>query len=290
MLGFAYHSPTTTQEAATLLVSNDDNARPMAGGTDLLVQLNSGRAKFSAVVDLKRVPGAIGVGENGSCFIVGAATSAAQIGEHDGICRAWPGLVEAVKLIGSTQIQSRASLGGNLCNASPAADTVPAMIAAEAICDIVGPNGRRIVPVESFLLGPGRTCLKAGEYVLTIRIPKRPRNSADAYLRSIPRTEMDIAIAGAAVSVTLDTKGIIGAARVALGAVAPTAILVPEAGAAILGTKLDADSLDALEEAVRRATQPISDKRGTIDYRVKVAGTLARRASLRAYQRAEGQP
>ena len=263
-------------------------ARPMAGGTDLLVQLRSGRAQPEAIVDLKRVAGAVGVREIAGGFVIGAATSGAVIGEHAALSKAWPGVVEAANLIGSTQVQGRASLAGNLCNASPAADSVPAMIAARAVCVIVGPKGRREVPVESIATGPGRTSLAPGEFVLEIRLPPRSARSSDAYLRLIPRTEMDIAVVGAGVNLTLDAAGVVTQAHVALGAVAPTALLVPEAGAALVGSKLDEASLARLDAAARAACKPISDKRGTAEYRTKIAGVLARRAALIAYQRAGG--
>ena len=183
-------------------------------------------------------------------------------------------------------MQGRASLAGNLCNASPAADSVPALIAARATCVVAGPNGRREVPVESIATGPGRTSLSPGEFIVEFHLPKRLPRSADAYLRFIPRTEMDIAVVGAAVSLTLDAGGVCADARVVLGAVAPTAILVPEAAAALVGRKLDETALAGLDQAARRACKPIDDKRGTIEYRTKVAGVMARRTATIAFERA----
>jgi carbon-monoxide dehydrogenase medium subunit len=284
-----YVSPPTAEEAVAALVAGGGSAKVLSGGTDLLVQLRAGRIKPGVIVDLKRIPGAIGIRSEAGGFVIGAATSGAEIGEHAALGKAWPGVVEAVNLIGSTQVQGRASLAGNLCNASPAADSVPAMIAAGATCVIVGPNGRREIPVEQVATAPGRTSLAAGEFVLEIKLPARPARSGDAYLRQIPRTEMDIAVVGAAVSLTLDASGTITAARVSLGAVAPTVLLLPEAAAAIVGGKLDEAALAALDAAARAAAKPISDKRGTIDYRIKIAGVLARRAATIAYQRAEGR-
>jgi carbon-monoxide dehydrogenase medium subunit len=192
--------------------------------------------------------------------------------------------VEAATLIGSTQVQGRASMGGNLCNASPAADSVPALIAASAVCVIVGPNGAREAPAEAIAVGPGRTSLASGEFVLEIRLPPRPPRSADAYLRSIPRTEMDIAIVGAGVNLTLDPAGVITDARIALGAVAPTVVLADPA--ALIGAKLDEAGLDRLDAAARAVCRPIDDKRGTAEYRTKIAGVLARRSAMIAYERA----
>ena len=281
-----YASPLTVDDAVKAL--GHTGARAMAGGTDLLVQLRAGRIAPPVVVDLKKVIGAVGIRQDAGGFVIGAATSGAALGEHAGLIRAWPGVVEAANLIGSTQVQGRASLAGNLCNASPAADSVPALIAARAVCVIAGPNGHREVLAEAIATAPGKTSLAQGEFVLEIRLPPRPPKSSDAYLRLIPRTEMDIAVVGAGVSLALDPNGVITEAHVALGAVAPTALLVAEAGAALVGTKLDAAALDRLDAAARAACRPISDKRGTVEYRTKIAGVLARRAAVIAYQRAGG--
>ncbi|HWP15120.1 MAG TPA: FAD binding domain-containing protein, partial [Xanthobacteraceae bacterium] len=227
-----------------------------------------------------------GIREENGAFVIGAATSGAVIGENKALQHAWPGVVEAANLIGSTQVQGRASLAGNLCNASPAADSVPALIAARATCVIVGSSGKREAPVESICTGPGRTSLARDEFIIEFRLPKRAPRSADAYLRFIPRTEMDIAVVGAAVDLTRDASGVITDARVVLGAVAPTAVIVPDAAAALTGHKLDDAALAALDKAARAACKPISDKRGTIEYRIKVAGVMTRRAATIAYERA----
>jgi carbon-monoxide dehydrogenase medium subunit len=280
----SYVAPSSPEEAARALAAA--GARALSGGTDLLVQLRAGRVRPSAIVDLKRVPGAIGVRTEGGGFVIGAATPGILLGEHAALVAAWPGIVEGANLIGSTQVQGRASLAGNLCNASPAADGVPALIAARAVCVIVGPNGRREAPVEAIATAPGQTSLAQGEFILEFRLPPRPARASDAYLRLIPRTEMDIAVAGAGVNLVLDKDGVVTEANVALGAVAPTCLLVADAGAALVGGKLDEASLAALEAAARAACRPISDKRGTVEYRTKIAGVLARRAALIAYQRA----
>jgi carbon-monoxide dehydrogenase medium subunit len=183
-------------------------------------------------------------------------------------------------------VQGRASLGGNLCNASPAADSVPALIAAGAVCVIEGPAGVRELAVEHVQTGPGKTSLSADEILVAFRLPVRPARSGDAYLRLIPRTEMDIAVVGAGVSVALDSAGICTAARVSVGAVAPTCLLVEAAGAALVGTKVDEAALSKVEVAVAAACRPISDKRGTAEYRTKVASVLARRAAVIAKERA----
>jgi carbon-monoxide dehydrogenase medium subunit len=226
------------------------------------------------------------IAEEGGGFRVGAAATAAELKEHPRLKAVWPGLVEAANLIGSTQVQGRATMGGNLCNGSPAADSVPALIAAGAIASIAGPNGRREVPVEDIMQGPRRLALAKGEIVASFLLPPRPARTADAYLRFIPRTEMDIAVVGCGVCLTLDASGTCTAARVALGAVAPRPLQVPEAARALVGTKLDAGALDRLDAAARGACQPIDDKRGTREYRTKVAGVLARRTAQIALERA----
>jgi carbon-monoxide dehydrogenase medium subunit len=285
MLG--YTAPLTVEEAVRMLAGAPGVAKILSGGTDLLVQLRSGRTKPDLIVDIKKIPGVSGIRERDGAFVIGAATPGVVIGECEALQQAWPGVVEAVNLIGSTQVQGRASLAGNLCNASPAADSVPALIAARATCVVAGANGRREVPVESIVTGPGRTSLRADEFITEFHLPKRPSRSADAYLRFIPRTEMDIAVVGAGVSVTLDNSGACADARIVLGAVAPTAILVPEAAAALIGRTLDETALAALDQAARRACKPINDKRGTIEFRTKVAAVMARRAAVIAYGRAE---
>lgn len=281
-----YESPESVEAAVALLADGAAIPRVLGGGTDLLVQLRAGMVDPDLVIDIKKIRETREITVENGGYRVGAAVSGAELGEHASLKRAWPGVVEAVELIGSTQIQGRASMGGNLCNASPAADSVPALIAADAFCTIAGPEGRREVAVEQICTGPGRTSLGRGEFVVSFFFPERAPRSGDAYLRFIPRTEMDIAVVGAGVNLSLDASGVCSAARVALGAVAPTPILVPEAGAALVGTRLDDDDLNAMAAAASAACNPIDDKRGTVEYRVKVAGVMARRACTIAIERA----
>ncbi len=281
-----YVEPATVGAAVAALAAARGSTRLLAGGTDVLVQLRSGRVRPDLIVNLKRIPDLSGVRTEAGAFVIGAATPCAVLGEHAALARAWPGVIEAATLIGSKQVQGRASLGGNLCNGSPAADSVPALIAAGAVALIDGPGGRRECAIEAVPAGPGRTTLAPAEILVAIRLPARPARSGDAYLRLIPRTEMDIAVVGAAVNLTLDEAGVVTAARVALGAVAPTALLVEAAGAALVGSTLDAPAIDRMQAAVRAACRPIDDKRGTIAYRTKVAGVLAGRAARIAHQRA----
>jgi CO/xanthine dehydrogenase FAD-binding subunit len=281
-----FKAPTTVEEAVSILAGAPGAAKVLSGGTDLLVQLRSGRARPDAIVDAKRIPGMIGIREEADRFVIGAATPGVMISANEALEHAWPGIVEGVDLIGSMQIQGRATLAGNLCNASPAADSVPAMIAANATCVIAGPGGRREAPVQSIVTGPGQTSLAKGELITEFHVPKPRPHQSDAYLRFIPRTEMDIAVVGCAVNVTLDGQGVCTDARVVLGAVAPTQVVVPEAAQALIGHRLDDATLAALDAAAQRACKPITDKRGTIEYRTKVAGVLARRAAAIAFERA----
>jgi carbon-monoxide dehydrogenase medium subunit len=285
-----YECPTTTKDAVQLLSKSAGRAYVLAGGTDLLVRLRTGFIEPSLIVDIKRIAGMRSIRKVASGFEIGAAVCGAELGANEAVRKAWPGVVEAVNLIGSKQIQGRATMVGNLCNASPAADSVPAMVAAAATAVISGPRRRRTVPVEQLLKGPGQIALAKGEIIESILLPRRPPRSGDAYLRFIPRSEMDIAVVGAAVSLTLDGKGICTEARVALGAVAPTVILVKEAGKALIGTPVDDPALARMAQACSAACRPIDDKRGTKDFRIKVAGVLARRAARIALKRAGGRP
>lgn len=284
-----YEAPTTINAAVKLLAGKAGVARVLAGGTDLLVQMRTDRIAPDLIVDVKRIAGMRTIAATAKGFRIGAAVSGAELGEHKALSKAWPGVVEAANLIGSKQIQSRATLAGNLCNASPAADSVPALIAAGATVSIVGPRGRRTAPAEAIAVGPGRTSLKKGEVVEAILLPKRQPRSGDAYLRFIPRSEMDIAVVGVGVNLTLDRQGVCTAARVSLGAVAERPLLVPEAAAALVGTKVDAQALGRLAAAASAACRPIDDKRGTKEFRIKIAGVLARRAAQMALDRARGK-
>jgi carbon-monoxide dehydrogenase medium subunit len=284
-----YEAPTTINAAVKLLSGKAGLARVLAGGTDLLVQMRTDRIEPDLIVDVKRISSMRTITAHAGGFRVGAAVAGAELGEHKALRKAWPGVVEAANLIGSVQIQGRATIAGNLCNASPAADSVPALVAAGASAAIAGPRGKRVVPVEKVATAPGKTSLKKGEIVEAILLPKRASHSGDAYLRFIPRSEMDIAVVGVGISLTLDAKGVCTVARVALGAVAERVILVPEAAKALIGTKVDAEALDRLAAAASAACRPIDDKRGTKEFRIKVAGVLARRAAETALQRARGK-
>ena len=283
-----YLAPTTVTEAVIALAGHTGDCRVLAGGTDLLVRMKSDMADPDTVIDIKRIDTMRQITKEGDNWRIGAAVSGAEMAEHAALVAEWPGVVEATNLIGSTQVQGRCTMAGNLCNASPAADSVPAMVAAGALARVVGPDGTRDVPVQDIPVSPGKTSLAKGELVEAILLPARPARSGDAYLRFIPRTEMDIAVVGCAVSLTLDDAGVCTAARVSLGAVAPTVLLVPDAATALIGTRLDDAALDALATACSAAAKPIDDKRGTVEFRVHVAGVLAKRAALIAKKRAGG--
>ena len=284
-----YAAPDTTKAAVALLAKAKGSAYVLAGGSDLLVRMRGGYLEPDLVVDIKRIKGMREIKKSASGFSIGAAVSCAEMGENSALRKAWPGVVEAANLIGSKQVQSRCTIAGNLCNASPAADSVPAMMAAGASAVIAGPKGRRTVPVEQIPVSPGRTALKKGEFIEAIQLPVKQARSGDAYLRFIPRSEMDIAVVSAGINLTLDSKGVVTNARVALGAVAPTVILVPAAAKAIIGSKLDDAALEKLGDACSAACRPIDDKRGTVEFRTKVASVLARRAAKIAYTRAGGK-
>lgn len=283
-----YEAPTSLDAAVSLLAEAGGTSRVLAGGTDLLIQMRSEVITPDLVVDIKKIDEVRSIAAEADGFRIGAAVTGAELGEHAELKAAWPGVVEAAELIGSTQVQGRATMGGNLCNASPAADSVPALIAANAVVDVVGPNGRRTVPVEDIPAGPGKTTLAPDEIVASFLLPPRLPHSGDAYLRMIPRTEMDIAIVGVGINLTMDDGGICTQARVVLGAVAERVLLVPEAAAALIGTIIDDAALEDLAGAASAACRPIDDKRGTKEYRIKVAGVLARRAAKIALDRAGG--
>lgn len=285
MTEIQYAAPQTLSEAVALMAGANGTGRVLAGGTDLLVQMRTGRIAPGLIVDVKKIAEMTTVTEHDGGFRIGAAVTGAALGENAAVIAAWPGVVEAVNLIGSTQIQGRASAGGNLCNGSPAADSVPAMIAAGARVVIEGPKGRRDLPVEQVITGPGKTALGPGEIVVAFDLPARSPGSGDAYLRLIPRTEMDIAVVGCGVNLTL-ADGACTAARVGLGAVAPTPLLVEEAAKALIGSRLDDAALEQGAEACRAVCKPIDDKRGTIQYRTKIAGVLFKRAAAIAAERA----
>lgn len=284
-----YHTPKSFSEAATLAAGAKGTLRFLAGGTDVLVQLRAGMVTPDDLIDLKHIAGVKDVTRTADGgWRIGVAVSGMEMRGHAGLKADWPGVVEGMNLVGSTQVQGRATLTGNLCNGSPAADSVPGLMAAGAKVEVTGPKGVREMAVEDIPARPGKTNLLAGEVVSAILLPPRGKGGGDAYLRFIPRSEMDIAVVGAAVNLTVE-GGKIVAARVALGAVAPTVILVPAASAALIGTDGNAAALEAAAAAAIAAANPISDKRGTAEFRKDVVGVLVRRAGAIALARAKGE-
>jgi len=286
MSSMSYEAPTSLSQAVRIL-HDSTGARVLAGGTDLLVQMKLGIRRPATVVDVKHIPELMEMTLSDRGLHLGAAVPGAVVTASDAIRRVFPGFVEALGLIGSSQVQGRCSAGGNLCNASPAADCVCALIVNGAVCQVLGSRGPRSIPVEQFTIGPGKNSLAADELLVSLELPLPAPRTSDAYLRFIPRTEMDIAVAGAAVSLTLDEAGTCTAARVAIGSVAPTALLVPAAAAALIGSTVDATALEEAGAAASAAASPITDKRGTAEYRRKIVAVLVRRAAALAKTRIE---
>lgn len=288
MQAFDFASATTVDEVVALLKEKGDQARVMCGGTDLLVALREGRRKAELVIDVKRIPETTELSYSPqSGLTLGAAVPCHRMYDDKAIVAAYPGLIDSAGLIGGVQIQGRASMGGNLCNASPAADSIPSLIAHHAICQIAGPNGRREMPVEEFCIAPGRTALQTGEFLVALHIPAPQPGFGAAYLRFIPRNEMDIAVVGVGASVQLDeSRSRFVSARIALGAVAPKPLFVPAAGDALAGQPVNAESIAQAAQIAQAAATPISDMRGTAEYRKHMAGVMTRRTLEKAIERA----
>jgi len=281
-----YEAPSTIDQAVGLLKAHGEKARPFCGGTDLLIQMRAGVRTPDYVVDVKNIKEMRNISFDAKTGLrLGAAVSCIEIHESEVMRRNYPGLTEAAHLIGSLQIQNRASVGGNLCNGSPAADSTPALIAIGARARLVGPNGAREVPVENFVLSPGRTVIQPGELLVELLAAAPAPHTSDAYLRLIPRNEMDIAIVGVGSSVTLDGDKVT-AARIGLGAVAATPLLGAKAAESLIGKKLDDAALDAAARLTSEQASPIDDMRGTVEYRKHITGVLTRRTLLLAAERA----
>ncbi len=285
MEAFEYLAPATVAEVYSHL-GNGKTTLMLAGGTDVIVQLREGRKRCDQLIDLKHIPELVAHGFAGDgTLIIGAAAPLAELYEDTEVQRRLPGLVDAASLIGGIQIQSRASLGGNLCNASPAADSSPALIALEARLVIGSRDGTREIPVEEFFLGPGRNALRPTEILLQVKIPPQPAHSGAAYLRFIPRNEMDIAVASSGVRLRLNAAGDrIEGARVAVGAVAATALVVDVS--ALAGRAPDAEAFALAGAAAASAATPIDDMRGGVAQRKHLASVLTVRALNIALHRA----
>ncbi len=287
---FDYAAATTVEEAVSLLSARGESARVLAGGTDVLVQLREGLRNANLLVDVKKIPELTALEyrpETG--LTLGAATPCYQVYGDERLRQAYPALCDAARIIGGWQIQSRASVGGNLCNSSPAADTIPALIVHSAVCQIAGPNGLRELPVEEFCTAPGRNALARGEFLVSLRLPPPVARSGSHYLRHIPRNEMDIAVAGAGAWLVLGADGKIEQARVALSAVAPTPKFAIAASQSLIGKAPGEDAFVAAGELAKQVASPISDMRGPAEYRIHLTGVLVRRALTKAAERAQGK-
>ena len=288
MESYGYVAPNSIAEVLAVLnesTSAGQMTQVLAGGSDVLVQMRMPNHQPRTIVDIKKLAETNRLEVSAEGIYIGAAVSSAVMNEHQGLRRAMPGLMEAGDLIGSTQVQGRATICGNLCNASPAGDSIPALIAAGGLCDIATANGSREMPVEDFVIGVGKNALQEGEFLLGVKFAMPKASTKDAYLRFTPRTEMDIAVAGVGVRVSVE-KGICTDARVSIGAVAPTALLVTSAADALIGSALDEAALAAAGQACKDSASPISDKRGTAEYRQKVVAVLCKRAITIAHKRA----
>jgi CO/xanthine dehydrogenase FAD-binding subunit len=288
MESYGYVAPSSIAEVLAVLnesTSAGQMTQVLAGGSDVLVQMRMPNHQPRTIVDIKKLAETNRLEVSAEGIYIGAAVSSAVMNEHQGLREAMPGLMEAGDLIGSTQVQGRATICGNLCNASPAGDSIPALIAAGGLCDIATAGGSRQMPVEDFVVGVGKNALQEGEFLLGVKFAMPKASTKDAYLRFTPRTEMDIAVAGVGVRVSVE-NGICTDARVAIGAVAPTALLVPGAADALIGRSLDEAALAAAGQACKDSASPISDKRGTAEYRQKVVAVLCKRAIAIAHKRA----
>ncbi|HQK14355.1 MAG TPA: xanthine dehydrogenase family protein subunit M [Anaerolineae bacterium] len=291
MQPFAYQAPASVGEAVALLADPHREARPFAGGTDLLVQMRRGLYAPEMLVDVKRIPELNHITfDPVEGLTIGAAVTCAWLCDHPAVRQHYPGLVDAVSLIGGAAIQRRATLGGNLCNAAPSGDSIPALIVLAATATIAGPQGTRNIPVAAFCTAPGKTVLRPGELLVSLRLPSPTPHSGARYLRFTPRGEMDIAVAGAGVWLALDADGTtIADARIALSAVAPTPLFVEAAGKALVGAAPTDEAFAAAAALAQEAARPISDVRGTAAQRRHLVGVLTRRALHGAYQRAKGE-
>jgi carbon-monoxide dehydrogenase medium subunit len=288
MQDFNYVSASSLQDVFSLLSDGRDGAKLLAGGTDLLVQLREGRAQARLVIDVKNIPELSEIEYDAAAGLrLGAAVSCYRLCHDPRVAEFYPGLVDAFSLIGGIQIQNRASVGGNICNASPAADAIPALIAHQAVCQVVSAQGQRQVPIESFCTAPGKNVLQPGEILLSVTVPPPVRHFGAHYLRFIPRNEMDIAVVGAGAGVILDEdcQRFVDA-RVALGAVAPTPLFVPEAGEYLAGKPVSPEVIQEAARIAQAAARPISDLRGSAEHRKHLCFVLARRAIETAVERA----
>jgi CO/xanthine dehydrogenase FAD-binding subunit len=287
MRDFEYEAPATIDEALRVLAKHNGSARPLAGGTDLIDQIRVGRHQPQVVVDVKKIPELNVLELSPAGLRLGAAVPCYRIYNDAAIVAKYAALADSARIIGGIQIQSRASVGGNLCNSGPAADSTPSLIALGAVAIIAGPKGRREVAAENFCVGPGKNVLQAGEFLVELRLPPRPAHSGSHYRRFIPRNEMDIAVVGVGASVALDATGEkFVSARIVLGAVGPTPLFAKAAGDLLAGQPVSDQTIGRAADAARAIASPIDDMRGTKEFRLHVTGVLTRRVIEEAVKQA----
>ncbi len=286
MQAVKYARASSIDEAVKMLQEGGSGTRVLAGGTDLIILARERRIDVETFVDVKHVPETTALSYSDSDGLtVGAALRLYDVYNDPDVRKHYPSLVDSTEVIGGTAVQGRATLGGNLCNSSPAADSIPTMIALNATAYVIGPHGQRDVAVVDFCTGPGRNVLQNGEFVVSINFPAPPERSGAAAQRFIPRNEMDIAVVNAASALQFDGGGTVTSARIALGAVAATPLFVPTAGEALIGAPLSDDSIAAAAAASRDAASPIDDMRGTIKHRTHLSGVLTERTIRDAAER-----
>ncbi|MBT7953023.1 MAG: xanthine dehydrogenase family protein subunit M [Gammaproteobacteria bacterium] len=290
MHDFEYCAPDSLKEAIGLMATHKSSARLLAGGTDLIVLMRARRKRPELVIDAKHIPELTELKINQEGLSIGASVSCRTIYENDQIAESYPALVDSTSLVGGIQVQGRASIGGNLCNAAPSADSIPTLMVLGAIANVVSDRGERQIPVEEFCVAPGQTVLEDDEILVNVTVPAPAANSGARFLRFIPRNEMDIAVANSAAYVELDETGKnFRSARIAIGAVAPTPLFVEDAGAALTGKPISEESILNAAVIARDAARPINDMRGTVEHRLQLVETLTKRVLNDAVKRAIGE-
>jgi carbon-monoxide dehydrogenase medium subunit len=284
---FEYALAATIDEAVSLLAARGDRAKILAGGTDILVQLREGMREADLVLDIKKIPELMELSYSPERGLrLGAAVPCYRVYGNPQVAAAYPALADASQIIGGWQIQSRASIGGNLCNSSPAADSIPALIALNVTCQLAGPQGSRSVPVEQFCTAPGKNQLSRGEFLVSLEFPPPAKQASSHYQRFIPRNEMDIAVVGCGAWLSLDSAGkTIQAARISLGAVAATPLFAAEASNWLAGKPATEETFAQAGELAKKIARPISDMRGTAEYRTHLVGVLVKRTLAKAAER-----
>lgn len=290
MQNFTYYAPSSLDDAVALMAQNAGSANIMAGGTDLILLMRAARKQPGVVVDGKKIPELKEVTLDDTGLTLGAAVSCREIYENKIIAESFPALIDSTTLIGGVQVQGRASVGGNLCNAAPSGDSIPTLIAHNAVANVANDQGTQQIPVDQFCVAPGKTVLADSDLLVSISIPAPAQHSGARFLRFIPRNEMDIAVANAAAYVELDESGNnFVNARISIGAVAPTPLYVKEAGASLIGKPVSEEAILQAANIAKSAASPISDMRGTVEHRLQLVEVLTKRVLQGAIARARGE-